>query len=38
MLESIKKNKIEYGAINLMVTSNFDINNLFESKTKYTYQ
>ena len=33
MLESIKKNKIEYGAINLMVTSNFDINNLFESKT-----
>tara|TARA_Y100000768_G_scaffold73230_1_gene51653 strand:+ start:1960 stop:2775 length:816 start_codon:yes stop_codon:yes gene_type:complete len=33
MLETIKKNKIEYGAINLMFTSNFDINNLFDSET-----
>ena len=33
MLKVIKKNKIEYGAINLMVTCDFDINNLFDSQT-----
>ena len=33
MLKTINKNNIKYGAVNLMVSNNFDINNLFKSKT-----
>ena len=33
ILETINKNNLEYGAINLMITSDFDMNNLFDSKT-----
>ena len=33
ILETIKKNNLNYGAVNLMVSNNFDINNLFDSKT-----
>ena len=33
MLQTLSKNDIKYGAINLMISNNFDINNLFESKT-----
>ena len=30
ILETINKNNLEYGAINLMITSDFDMNNLFD--------
>ena len=34
MKETINKNQLQFGALNLMVTNNFDINNPLKSKTK----